>query len=128
MSSRKDPSMSKVQLLLHLRECHEWAAQACHRNIIQISALVLPRIPAQEDLPKQIDDLQYLAGQIESHIQQIDSLRDTIVCQVDLFEKRRTRIIGMLIAVYVPLAFATVSVSLKISDVRVLTRSSPSSV
>jgi hypothetical protein len=101
--------MSKVQLLLHLRECHEWAAQACYRNILQISALVQPHIPAQEDLQKQINDLEYLAGEIESHIQQMDSLRETIVCQIDLFEKRRTRIVGMLIAVYVPLAFATVS-------------------
>jgi hypothetical protein len=43
-------------------------------------------------------------------MRQIEALKDTIISQVELFDKRRNKIIQMFVAVYVPLAFATVSV------------------
>jgi hypothetical protein len=39
----------------------------------------------------------------------VDKVKQLAIDQMELFDKRRNRIIGALVAVYVPLAFATVS-------------------
>lgn len=43
-------------------------------------------------------------------MRQIEALKEVIISQVELFDKRRNRIIQMFVAIYVPLAFATVRV------------------
>lgn len=111
MASRRNPSVSKVQLLMHLRECHEWAAKACERNVCVISKLFASPLPVQQHVYRAqlyAEDLRYLIGELKVHAQEIDNLKEVIVAQIDLFDKRRNRNIGMFIAIYVPLAFATV--------------------
>jgi hypothetical protein len=123
MASRAHPSLSKVQFLLHLRECHTWAAQACRKNSGKVSDLF--HLGCTQDSCKTkplhtqgcVDDLAYLARELNKLVKQIDDLQDVITNQVELFDKRRNRTIGMFIAIYVPLAFATVRPS---STVRVL--------
>ena len=112
MASRRNPSVSKVQLLMHLRECHQWAAKACDRNARLISKpFVSPCLPVQQHVHRSqlyVADLQYLVDELNTHAQEMDELKEIIVAQIDLSDKRRNRNIGMFIAMYVPLAFATV--------------------
>lgn len=102
-----------MQYLLHLHEHHRWAAQACRANARELSALCLSSIPVTQQVhraQRRADDFNYLAGELEKHTCQIEALKEVIVSQVELFDKRRNRIIQMFVAVYVPLEFATVSV------------------
>lgn len=114
MSSRRNPSVSKVQLLMHLRECHQRAAKACDRNARLISKLfVSPFLPVQQHVHRSqlyVDDLRYLIHELDAHAQEMDKLKEVIVAQIDLSDKRRNRNIGVFIAMYVPLAFATVGI------------------
>lgn len=76
-------------------------------------ALCQSPIPVTEEVyTAQIraDDFNYLADELEKHMRQIEALKEVITSQVELFDKRRNKIIQMFVAVYVPLAFATVSV------------------
>lgn len=114
MASRKRPSLSKVQLLLHIRECDDWAIQACCQNADVVTKRF--HLDCEDGKPckfgefqAQVNDIKYLSEQIEKHRDQIDVLVGVISNQVDLFDKRRNKTIGFFIAVYVPLAFATVS-------------------
>jgi hypothetical protein len=114
MSSRKHPSLSKVQFLLHLRECHSWSAEACRENAKVVSDTF--HLNCQHTqckigplrTQKYVNDFEYLALELEKLVEQIDKLREVITTQVELFDKRRNRTVGMFIAIYVPLAFATV--------------------
>jgi hypothetical protein len=115
MAARGHPSLSKIQFLLHLRETHLWAAQACRRNSDTLSDLF--HLGCQQDQCKIepsytegcVEDLAYLARELDKFIGQIDDLQDVITNQVELFDKRRNRTVGMFIAIYVPLVFATAS-------------------
>ena len=113
MASRKRPSLSKVQLLLHIRECDDWAVQACCHNADVVAKRF--HLDCEDGSPckfdvfqAQVDDIKYLSDEIKKHCDQIDVLIGVISNQVDLFDKRRNKTIGFFIAVYVPLAFATV--------------------
>jgi hypothetical protein len=53
-------------------------------------------------------DLDYLAKILKEQIGRVDEVKQLASDQMEIFDKRRNRIIGLLIAVYVPLAFATV--------------------
>lgn len=117
MTSRKDPSTSKVQYLLHLRESHCCCAKSC-REAATTAQLLCDRInlhPTQSlyDILDALQackaDLLYLADELEAGTTRIDEVKQLAIDQMELFDKRRNRIIGTLIAVYVPLAFATVS-------------------
>lgn len=123
MASRSNPSMSKVQFLLHLRESHEWAAQACNRNADAIIGLFRSPLPVTlcthnriQACQRHIDDFRYLATELENQANRVEDLRDVIVGQIELFDKRRNRTIGLLVAIYVPLAFATVRFLLAIGS------------
>jgi hypothetical protein len=119
MVSRRDPSTSKVQYLLHLRECHVSCAQACIDNaILARSIRAKIELPAcqyldciSDDLQAHIIDLGYLADTLNKSIVHIDEVKRLAVNQMEIFDKRRNIIIGLLIAVYVPLTFTTVSTS-----------------
>ncbi|KAM0723393.1 hypothetical protein Q7P37_000379 [Cladosporium fusiforme] len=122
MISRQNPSLSKVQYLLHLNECHRLAAGACRHN-----ALVVPNLfqqspnasspdPRSKQLRKYADDFAYLAEELEKHASQISELKQVVVEQIDLFDKRRSRVIRVFIAIYVPLAFATSFFGMNIQD------------
>jgi hypothetical protein len=114
MAARSHPSLSKIQFLLHLRECHTWAAQACRKNSNLVSHLF--HLSCQQDQFKIepsytegcVEDLAYLAQELDKLVSQIDDLQNVITNQIELFDKRRNRTVGMFIAIYVPLAFATV--------------------
>lgn len=127
MIARRNPSVTKVQYLLHLQECHVFASQACRANTQVILRLFQPLpIPfalhsKSELLWKYADDFTYLAAEIDKHAGQLTELRQVIVEQVDLFDKRRNKIIGFFIAIYVPLAFTTVRDHSQSSFVALLT-------
>lgn len=111
MASRRNPSVSKVQFLMHLLECHQWAAKSCDRNVHVISKVFVSPLPVQQHVHRSqryVDDLRYLASELTLHAQEMEKLKEAIVAQIDLFDKRRNRNIGMFIAIYVPLAFSTV--------------------
>jgi hypothetical protein len=130
MASRRDPSVSKVQFLMHLFECHQWAAKACDRNVHLISEVFASALPVQQHVHRSqrcVDDFRYLASELNLHAQEIEKLKDVIVAQIDLFDKRRNRNIGMFIAMYVPLAFSTVSCHDELKDT-ITNAGSPSSV
>jgi hypothetical protein len=102
---------------MHLRECHDWTAQACRRSATLTSDLFLSDLPITQQVHNRraatqihVADLSYLATELENHAKNIDTLREGIVSQIELFDKRRNRNIGIFIALYVPLAFATVSI------------------
>jgi hypothetical protein len=106
-----------VQYLVHLSECHDWVANACRRNAGTISEFFYtskspPSQSAQPDvneLQNYVDDFEYLANELDKQILRIQTLKTRIIEQADLLDKRRNKLVGLLIAVYVPLAFATVS-------------------
>lgn len=96
---------------MHLHECHKWAALACNRNVDRISKLFASPLPVQQHVHKAglyVEDPRYLIGELDLHAEEIDRLKEGVVAQIDLFDKRRNRNIGIFIAIYVPLAFATV--------------------
>jgi hypothetical protein len=114
--SRRKPSVSKVQILMHIRECHQWAAQACRQNATLIQKLCSSEFPCTQDVHKRrllaamwVKDLLYLADELDLYARQVGELKSAVIGLIELFDKRRTRNIGFLIAVYVPMAFATVS-------------------
>lgn len=119
--SRRDASTSKVQYLLHLKECHFWCARACRTSAATAQRLhgeiALPCSRYRYDLRGELHalnlDLDYLADELEKSILRVEEVKDLTMMQMELFEKRRSRIIGLLVAIYVPLAFATVSSSLQ---------------
>jgi hypothetical protein len=113
MASRKRPSVSKVQFLLHIRECDEWALRACSQNVETITKRFHLDCREGEScrfdaVQAHVDDIKYLSERIKPHSTEIGALIELISNQVDLFDKRRSKTIGFFIAVYVPLAFATV--------------------
>lgn len=62
-------------------------------------------------LRRYVDGFEYLAGEVDKHASQLVKLKQTIIEQIDLFDKQWNRVIGIFIAVYVPLAFTTVCIS-----------------
>lgn len=116
MQSRRYPSVSKVQYLLHLSESHKRCAHACKSNAdvareycnkIQSSTSTFSS-SLHEKLDALSKDLTYLAGELETGIKRIDTAKVFGAEQIVLFDSRRTRVIGLLVAIYVPLAFTTV--------------------
>nr|OQO24686.1 hypothetical protein B0A51_08865 [Rachicladosporium sp. CCFEE 5018] len=114
LASRRDPSVSKVQYLRHLKECHESNASACRRNARKIHDLLRAISPphqnalsAWDELLACVQDFEYLAEEISDSTQPVVELVELITAQVDLFDKRRSKVIGLLLAIYVPMAFAT---------------------
>lgn len=117
MISRQNPSLFKIQYLLHFKECHSLAADACRANALVISRLCHP-LPVpyhllwkSETLRTYEANFDYLAGELEKHAERILGLIQSISDQIELFDKRRNKVIGLFIAVYVPLAFITVGSS-----------------
>lgn len=80
-------------------------------NLIR-SPLPAPRhiVVNSERFTRCSEDFLHVAEELCAHIQHIKDLKTVIVEQIDLLDKRRNRLIGLLIAVYVPLAFGTVCV------------------
>ncbi|KAK6433118.1 hypothetical protein LTR95_010707 [Oleoguttula sp. CCFEE 5521] len=122
-ASRRDPSASKVQYLLHLKECHESHASASRQNAQTVTELLHAVSPpgrdaldAWDDLLACVEDFEYLATEITVSIKGVSDLIELITAQVDLFDKRRSKVIGLLLAIYVPLAFATSLFGMNIED------------
>lgn len=123
MSSRSDPSLSKVQLLSHLHECHCWAAKACRDNAHIVSGIFQSPRPVAQHVHKahnHVEDFLYFAEELQKQTVHVSTLRQTVIDQIELHDKLRNRIIGLFIALYVPLAFATVSHSGTITDCTLL--------
>lgn len=119
MLSRRHPSTSKIQYLLHTQECNIYSAQACRENAAIAQKLVedieLPAVEKLYTIRGELQDLHmdlgYLAQQLDSSVVRIDRIKRLTIDQMDMFDKRRNRLVGILIAIYVPLAFATVRIS-----------------
>lgn len=126
IASRRDPSASKVQYLLHLKECHLLCAEACRGNAAAARRISRDiELPAclylyavRDELHALALDLEYLAETIDRSVVRIDEVMRLSIDQIEIFDKRRNRIIGTLIAAYVPLAFTTVSTSAPSKKIR----------
>ncbi|SMR51078.1 unnamed protein product [Zymoseptoria tritici ST99CH_1E4] len=125
MYSRRNPSSSKVQYLLHTQECHNYSARACRANAIiakdlgkeiELPAACRVHYILHDDLQALHLDLNYLADRLDNSAIQIDRLKRLTMDQMDMFDKRRNRLIGILIAIYVPLAFTTSFFGMNIAD------------
>ncbi|SMR59344.1 unnamed protein product [Zymoseptoria tritici ST99CH_1E4] len=122
--ARRYPSTSQIQYLLHTQECHMSCAQACKKTAAKARSLFGDiELPASQYMYTVKDhlhalavDIEYLADTLASDIAQIDRVKRLAIDQMELFDKRRNRVIGVLIAVYVPLAFATSFFSMSIED------------
>lgn len=113
MFSRQNPSLSKVQYLLHLQESHALGAKACRENALVLSRLTPLPVPLSLEekrrvLRHYVDDFDHLARGLDKHARHVAEVKQNIIDQVELFDKRRNRVVGVLIAIYVPLAFTTV--------------------
>jgi hypothetical protein len=87
MASRKRPSLSKVQFLLHIRECDDWAVQACCQNVEVLTKRFHLDCGKNEScrfgaFQAHVDDIKYLSEQIVKHRDQIDVLVGVISNQV----------------------------------------------
>ncbi|SMR42476.1 unnamed protein product [Zymoseptoria tritici ST99CH_1E4] len=124
MMCRRDSSTSIVQYLLHMRECHDQCVEACKDNVAIALRLRdeihLPEGPHLETIRNGLQalalDLGYLSDELKSSMKKVDDVKKLAVDQMEIFDKRRNKVIGTLIAVYVPLAFATSFFSMSIED------------
>lgn len=108
---------------MHLLECHNLATIACRENALVISRLTPLPIPLSlhdkwKHLRNYVENFDYLAGEIEKHASKITELKQNVVEQIELFDKRRNRVVGVFVAIYVPLAFTTVCI-LSVQDERI---------
>lgn len=94
---------------------HESLPQQCEFNLRSLPTLP-PSTPAPHGKgPSQAESLlwtyrrlEVLSGRARETCQSYRKAEGNITDQIELFDKRRNRTIGMFIAIYVPLAFATV--------------------
>lgn len=108
-----------MQFLQHLEECHGVAITCCrdNRHTLQVLLdrvdLIGTRAEDETHLVNELEmvtnDLNYLEGEITTSSQRIKAVHDGIREQLDLLQIRRTSILGILAALYLPLSFVTVS-------------------
>jgi hypothetical protein len=117
---RKSPSGPKIQYLLHLEECVVEVV-----NNIRLHADVLDLIETSvkehrhkiddtlqsylDDLKPFKDDLDALTNDLNSKIDICIKMRGLMKDQMEYSNRLRNSMIGILVAIYVPLSFATVS-------------------
>ncbi|KAK8229775.1 hypothetical protein HDK77DRAFT_83112 [Phyllosticta capitalensis] len=118
-NGRLFPSGSKLQHMLHLKDCLKAAMSTCEANMEILGRLVeflresledpiatqyADRLHAIEALS---DDLEYLVGEMESFISDIDRIRRTTREQLDLVQMRRTTVLTLFAGLYIPMSFVT---------------------
>lgn len=109
-----------MQYLHHLEDCHRVAKHCCKANSSTLQ-LLLDEINSIEghrvdDETSQIShlelvmkDLEYLHDEINSSLLRISDIRRNLRESLELLQTRRTSILGILAALYLPLSFVTVS-------------------
>ncbi|KAJ5785027.1 uncharacterized protein N7503_010239 [Penicillium pulvis] len=115
---RLRPTGSKMQYLRHLEDCHLVAKDCCRANRLnlqrlldQVNSIQGPRADEEakqiSDLELAMKDLEYLHDEVESSLQRIPEVRRDLRENLDLLQIRRTSILGILAALYLPLSFVT---------------------
>ncbi|KAJ5720085.1 hypothetical protein N7493_006963 [Penicillium malachiteum] len=115
---RLRPSGSKIQYLQHLEDSHVVAKDCCkeNRNSMQlllekVNSIQGPRAEEEakqiRDLELMLKDLEYLYDEVESSLRRASNLRRDIRESLDLLQIRRTSLLGILAAFYLPLSFVT---------------------
>lgn len=119
---RKAPSASKHQYLLHLEDTIIHVAKATESSVKLIDRVlssVLSRLPNNEqcfnvmldDLNDYKEDFGRLSEPLNHRLALIRDIRDKMKDQMQYSDRLRSMMIGVLVAVYVPLSFATVSLN-----------------
>jgi len=123
MRSRSNASGWKIKLLLHLQECYRHAAQRCDENVqtveMLISCMHLPCLSedvALYDYAQELGDckldLEYLATELRVKADAIDAVKKLVREQMDLDQNYKNAVIAVLVALYVPISFVSVSATL----------------
>ncbi|KAI9372302.1 hypothetical protein BJX61DRAFT_507990 [Aspergillus egyptiacus] len=113
---RLRPSVSKMHYLRHLEDCHRVAKDCCKANrstlqslLDQVNCIQGPRANEEakqvSDLEIVLSDLDYLHDEIELSLQRIPDVRRDLQENLDLLQIRRTTVLGILAALYLPLSF-----------------------
>lgn len=109
-----------MHYLRHLEDCHLVAKDCCKANrytlqllLDQVNSIQRPRADEEakqvSDLEMVLNDLDYLHDEIESSLQRIPYVRRNLQENLDLLQIRRTSVLGILAALYLPLSFVAVS-------------------
>lgn len=123
IQGRSSPSGWKIQLLSHLQECHIDIAEQCEQNIETLKAILLclplpsPAADAAsyehlDDLDQCKIDLEYLASELRAKSEAITPVKRLIREQMDYSTAYRNTVIAVLVALYVPISFVSVSSTL----------------
>lgn len=120
LGSRSHPSAWKMQLLSHLQECYLDIARECDRNLETLKSLIsrisLPCTAADISLCHYLAeleefrfDIQCLAAQLRLQAEAITPVKKLVREQMELVTNYRNTIIAVLVALYVPISFVSVS-------------------
>jgi hypothetical protein len=120
MHCRSNPSGYKAQLLSHLQECHIETAQRCDKILVTLRTLLarsmLPPTAADVEIYKimqELDDcamdLESLSTQLRDKAAEIPRIKKIVREQMELVNNYRNTVIAILVALYVPISFVSVS-------------------
>ena len=125
--SRGNPSGSKIRLLQHLEDCHFELARKCENNLVVLDLIIAqvqtfsPVTATNIALYEYLADLQdcrvdmmHLVSDLRTRGEAIPSMRDSIKDHMEVQYSFRNALITILLAVYVPIGFACVSLDLTI--------------
>lgn len=117
---RKSPSGNKYQYLLHLEDTLDHVVKgtkAASMLIDEVMLAVSTRLPNKEqliyilldDLNRYKADFNDLVQALKERLVMTSDIRATMKDQMEYSNRLRNTMIGILVAIYVPLSFTTVS-------------------
>lgn len=123
-SGRKSPRTEQLSFLLHFRDCCGLSANALTHAASLVQELstkvAFDASPGHKALKTWFDkasqDIEFLRLKVLDIEKQILATRDMIKDQLDLRNGRRTGLIGLLAAIYVPFAFMSSLFGMNIAD------------
>lgn len=109
-----------MQYLSHLEDCHLVAKYCCRTNrhtlqllLDKVNSIQGPRADEEANQISHLElvmkDLEYLHDELLSSLLRISDVRRDLREHLDMLQIRRTSILGILAALYLPLSFVTVS-------------------
>lgn len=118
MQGRVQPSVSKINYLQHCEDCAKRIKQACNVTADQVAQF--RQVVDSKQVPSAVhvlslveleEDYRYLADSARAISKKLQPLRASIKDQLEISDSWRSRAIGLLVAIYVPLAFVSVRTS-----------------
>ena len=113
---RNSPSGWKIKYLLHLQECLFTLSRQAHLSVTTGRQLVRPPASVPDDLhfvlvefDRILRDVDFLEGELANIARSIDITTKLVKEQIELSQSFWSTILAFVVAVYVPLSFASVS-------------------